>query len=374
MSKAKVYDFTLGQLKRNVERGAPVEGPEPGAIAADMADGIEAVHQLLNLAGFSERPRAFVLALATAAFRQDSEHVELYDEELAEIQGGCSTKTVQRQRGDYRRESKARHFAPVEIIDGEFNHATGKNDPTLYRFHLAGAVEQTVSAARSAEGWAEMSRRAQRDEIRRAADAAYDLIPDAVLRRRKQRRPRPASAEIDTCRKVIETKLARLKDRASKLSPRERERLMSADEPGELVKWWLELRSDMDAFLKLNSPQDVEPAEVNEGGGQIVHPPSEEEAPEPGPEETAAWEKLEAQLTEPRVRGVEVDVYGPDGHAGADAPRRAREGLPRSGRAGGTADTPTPERVRQQAADESAAEVGHESGGDGSERAGPGRR
>lgn len=85
MSKAKVYDFTLGQLKRSVERGAPVGGTEPGSVAADVADGVEAVHQLLNLAGFSERPRAFVLALASAAFRRDSEHVELYDEEMAEL-------------------------------------------------------------------------------------------------------------------------------------------------------------------------------------------------------------------------------------------------------------------------------------------------
>lgn len=281
---------------------------------------------------------------------------------------------MQRQRAAYRRESKARHFDPVEIIDGEFNHGTGKNDPTLYRFLLAGAVEQTVTAARAAEGWAEMSRRAQREEIKRAAEAAYDLIPDAVLRRRKQRRARPAAAEIDTCRKVIETKLARLKDKASKLPERERERLMSAEEPGELVKWWLELRADMDKFLKLNSPQEADAEEVDEGGGQFVHPPSPEEAPEPGPEESAAWAKLEAQLTEPRVRRVEVDVRGPDGHADADAPHRAREGLPTKGHASGTAHSSTPERAVRQVADESAAEVRHESGGGGSERAGPGRR
>ncbi len=46
MSKAKVYDMTGAQLRRELERGAtaPAEQPEH-SIAADMADGIEAIHQ-----------------------------------------------------------------------------------------------------------------------------------------------------------------------------------------------------------------------------------------------------------------------------------------------------------------------------------------
>ncbi len=179
MSKAKVYDMTGAQLRRELERGAtaPAEQPEH-SIAADMADGIEAIHQCMNLADFTERPRAFIFALSTAALSQGSDHVALYDEELAELQN-CSDRTVRRQRADYLRESQARHFAPVEIIEGEFDMNKQKFGPTLYKFHLAEVVEQTVTQARSVENWHELDRHAQREAIRRAAEDVYGMIPDA---------------------------------------------------------------------------------------------------------------------------------------------------------------------------------------------------
>lgn len=122
MSTATVYDLTPAQLQRTVARksGDPPSAAASFSICDDLADGIEAVHQCANLAGFTERPRAFILALATAAHSHNTDSIELYDAELAELQG-CSKRTVQRQRDDYLRESRAKNFDFVEIIEGAFD-------------------------------------------------------------------------------------------------------------------------------------------------------------------------------------------------------------------------------------------------------------
>src|SRR5205085_9124025 len=117
--KAQVHDIAPAQFRRMVKtQGA---GPRPAAsILDDLADCVEAVHQLANLAGFSERPRAFVLALSSAARSRENSQVELFDEELARLQK-CSVKTVQRQRADYFAEARRARLDLVEIVEGEFD-------------------------------------------------------------------------------------------------------------------------------------------------------------------------------------------------------------------------------------------------------------
>ncbi|MFL6228923.1 MAG: hypothetical protein ACJ741_09095 [Pyrinomonadaceae bacterium] len=314
MSKATVYDYTPSQLLRALEEHAPARECSASCnVVADMADGIEAAYQLMSLAGFTERPRAFVLTLASAAFTMSSDCIELFDDELAELQN-CSTKTVQRQRRDYLRESKARHFIPVEVLDGEFNQQKGKNDPTRYRLLVREHVERCVRGARDTNGWNEMSRRTQRQQIKRVAQEVYVTIPNTSLKRRKQRRARTAVAEIETCLKVIETKLKSLKNKATKLPARERERLMSADEPGKLILWWLPVRADVDTFLNLNSRQPSEWEEVSERGRQLVRalPLGPEKHSDPDPDSTAAWRQIEDRLTSPQIRTVDVPLYRAD--------------------------------------------------------------
>lgn len=327
---AKVIDISPAQLRRTL-RNPPAEG-RAATIFDDVADGIEAIHQLSNLAHFSERPRAFIFALATAAHQTGEKFVELFDAELAELQG-CSVKTVQRQRADYKRESKARRFGFVEIIEGDYDRAQGKNVPTRYRFHIGGQIAEAVELARQAQDWPEMERQQQRLAIARACEEVFHTIPDARQERRKGRRPRLATAEIETCQKVVETKLAKLRERAAVLPAFEHERLM--ENPGELREWWLKQRAAMDAFLGLPSPETVDTSDVDRGGGQIVHPlqavhppsghvpvdrdinntrtltPPEPEPVEHTPEAVSLFDNICERLTTPKVQTGEIELNTP---------------------------------------------------------------
>lgn len=345
--KAEVYDVAPAQLRKLFEEqsaAAPLPRPHaeaaaPGAapapqfgVMADMADGIEAVHQCLNLTGFSERPRAFILALCDAAYKAGSEFVELQDKELAELQG-CSTRTVRRQRKEYLDESRRLKISPVEILQPRFDPDRGKYPITPYRLHLRRAVEQSVREARSSSTWHETDRKLQRSAIKRAAGHNYHSIPDATARPRRKRRPRPAVAEIETYRKVITKKLERMRQMAESLPAAERARLTDAQEPGELYGWWLEVRAGMDAFLGVDSSQSVEGREDENKAGQLVRPTPDTPAETPEPaapsaEDVAVWEGLEERMTTPHVRRVEVELRA-GGRAGPEAAHimRAEQGV-----------------------------------------------
>lgn len=268
---ARVLDFNPGALRHAVE-GSKVEA-QPAGIFADVADGIEAIHQLCNCAGFSERPRAFIFALASAAKTNGTDRVELFDAELADLQG-CSERTVQRQRTDYKLEASRLRFGMIEIIDGDFDKSQNKYAPTLYRFAHPEAVEQIVASARTAEGWQESPRKSQRAAIKRAAKERYRLIPDARSKARKPRRNRLATAEIETCKKIIKTKLESLKDKTERLPEAVREQLMNPDESGDLLNWWLNVRAEMDAFFGIDGAQVTVPVEDDTHTRQLVgYPP-----------------------------------------------------------------------------------------------------
>jgi len=323
---ATFTDYNPGRLRQKLRR-TPVE-PQPFGVLDDLADAIEAIHQCANQAGFSERPRAFVFALATLARSRGQEQVALYDKELAELQN-CSTRTVQRQRADYILEAKKKKFDLVEIVEGEFNKTTGENDPTLYRFHIGDVIEQIVTEARATPGWHELSRRRQREAIKRSSAILAEDIGISESKGRKKARPRLATAEIETCQKVIETKFRSLKDKTSKLPFVVREQLMNAEEPGQLRRWWLEVRADMDNFFSVNSAQPADAEEVNIGGRQFVgggvaankeaevavrdkeedtRTHTEEPEREPTPEDKAIWDRAFGCLSRPKVVRAEVEV------------------------------------------------------------------
>lgn len=321
MNKAKVFDMTTGQLKRQLEREAAAgDEQQQHSITADMADGIEAIHQCLNLADFKEGPRAFVLMLADAAGSLNTEHVELFDEELAELEN-CSTRTVQRQRAAYMEETRRCHFTPIEVKEGDYDPDTKQHLPTSYKFHLTEFIEQTVTQARASSQWDETDRRAQRKAIKIAAEKNYGMIPDAPLQRRKKKRPRSAVAEIETCQKVILTKLERLKKMAAALPAGRREEVLDA--------WCERMQAEIDALREIDFPQATEGRRVKGGSGQLVgYPPlaavSDEspEEPEASAAASATWERLEERLTTPTIRSVEIELHSPErppGEAGEPA-------------------------------------------------------
>lgn len=321
MSEAKVLDMTAAQLRRQLEREEAAGAEQQQSIAADMADGIEAIHQCMNLADFTERPRQFVFALSTAAKNSGSAHVALYDEELAELLN-CSVRTIRRQRAEYLRESHARNFAPVEVVEGEFDLRAQKYMPTLYKFHLADVIEQTVTQARASDTWHESDRRLQREAIRRAAEDVYGMIPDAPIKRRKKRRPRSAAAEIETCQKVILTKLERLKEMAAMLPTGQREQLLDAAEPGDLYRWCEQLRAEIESLQNLNFPQATDGRQLKGDTGQLGRyppPPDTVEKSETSAAAVATWERIEERLTTPAVQSVEIALAGPESPPGLDA-------------------------------------------------------
>jgi hypothetical protein len=269
MHSATVHDFTPAQFRRTTTKQPSVAPQAAFSIYDDLADGIEAIHQCMNLAGFSERARTFVLALASAAHSHGQDFIKISDEDLAALQN-CSPKTIQRQRKFYLQESYKLNCSPVEIQEGNFNADTKRNEVTLYRFHLGNVVEQIVPEARASRLWHEHDRRKQQDAIRRATASVYDEIPEAKSARRKQKRPRLATAEIETCQKVVETKLRKIRDMAAKLPEPEQERLL--DNPGELRQWWMERRAEMDAYFGVDSPQPADDAQLKGMGGHFVHP------------------------------------------------------------------------------------------------------
>jgi hypothetical protein len=305
----KVYETTPARLLSLVEREA---GGAGATVFDDLADAVEAVHQIANLAGYSERPRAFILALATGAHSRGSASVELYDEELAAMQN-CSTKTVQRQRADYVRESRRlRTVDLVGIEEGEFDRDQNRHAPSRYTFHLATTVEAVVADARSDPRWHEFDRKAQRDLLKQAAARAYDLIPDGTRKGRKRPRPRLAAAVVETHRKAADTHMRKLREVAAQLPEAERERLF--DDPGELREWWLAVRAEMDILCGVASPQPLTDKHLDRAAGHFVHHPPEEDSAmvEPNPEDEAVWDRLEERLAgASSVRTVEVELRPP---------------------------------------------------------------
>jgi hypothetical protein len=256
---APVYDVAPARLFQLVERQSNVE---PSAdIMASLADGIEAIHQLANIAGYSKRARDLVFAVASRAYNRESASVELTDEELAELQG-CSAKTVQRQRADYLRE--ARRLKTVDLVgieEGEYDRSTERYAPTLYSFHLGGTVAAVVAEARRHPQWQDFDRKRQCEEIGRAAAALYNDIPEARPKGRKRRRPRKASKEVETHWKAARTHLRKLRQIADRLPAAERAQLFAG-----LWPEWVEERAEMDRTCNVDSPQATDTSQVDEGG------------------------------------------------------------------------------------------------------------
>jgi hypothetical protein len=350
---ATVHDSTRAQFQRSVNlRQTPATVTE-FSVFDDLADGIEALHHLANLAGFSERPRSFILTLISAAKNTKEKAVKLYDEDLAELMG-CSARTVRRQRADYQREAKARNFGFVEIIEGPFDKEKKCYLPTEYVLHLEDEINQTVMGARGSRMWVNGNRGKQQEAIKFYASKVYDEIPEAPRgRKRKPRRDRLATAEISTCQKVIETTFKKLQDRTDKLPYAEQEKLL--DDPGEMREWYLKMRAEMDVFFNVKngdfpqpldnkgfdphtgqtcpvSPPPAEPVSADTPEGNQVRPPEARACPNKEEEKVRTatreftqedqddWRSVEARLDQPQVVRVDIplraDALPPDDEDG----------------------------------------------------------
>lgn len=119
-----------------------------------------------------------------------SSTLEVFDGDLAKhVQ--CSDRTVRRWRKAHLKESKARRFSLLEIVEGEYDAGRQCYGKTSYRFTAPDYVDAVVREARASD----LYQRDRRAAIEQAAEEHYADIPDAPPRRRS-RRPRRAPAVL----------------------------------------------------------------------------------------------------------------------------------------------------------------------------------
>jgi hypothetical protein len=282
---AHVIDITPTAFRRTLygRQQQPAEGGQTAAVLDDCADGILALDCALTFAGFGYGARQLVLSVVGLLGGGDST-LEVFDGELANhVQ--CSDRTIRRWRAAHLKESKARRFSLLEIVEGEYNASRQCYEKTSYRFTAPDYVDAVVHEARAFD----LYKRDRRAAIEQAAEEHYADIPDAPPRRRS-RKPRRAPAArveqafVNAARNVEKGKLA-----LNELADDSRVALLESPQGTELRKTLLKLRSDIAEILE-NFPQATEGEEDDRGIGQNVRYPLDAC---PCAEDVAAWEAIE---------------------------------------------------------------------------------
>jgi len=281
---AQVIDIAPAAFNRTLRRRLASE--EVGLAATvldDCADGILALDLALTFAGFSYEARQFVLSVI-GLLGGDGSTLEVFDAELAShVQ--CSDRTIRRWRAAHLKESKARRFSLLEIVEGEYDAEHKCYEKTSYRFTAPDYVDAVVCEARASD----LYQRDRRAAIERAAEEHYTDIPDAPPRRRS-RKPRrvPAvlveRAFVNAARNVEKGKLA-----LGELGDDLRAALIESAQGAELRRTLLKLSADVAEILE-NFPQASDGEEVDGGTGQNVRYPPDVQ---PRAEDVAAWEAIE---------------------------------------------------------------------------------
>jgi hypothetical protein len=149
------------------------------------------------------------------------------------------------------------------------------------------------------------------------------MIPDAPMKRRKQKRPRSAVDVMKTCQKIILTNLEKLEEMAAQLPANQREELLDGEEPEGYLNGWTRVQTKIESVVNLTLAQVQAGHEVKRGLGNFVLTPLAEEMPavsdvepEADPEAAATWERLAERLTTPAVRSVEIELHGAEGPPG----------------------------------------------------------
>jgi hypothetical protein len=296
---AQVIDMTPAAFRRTLDRQQPAEVEQAATVLDDCADGIFALDCALTFAGFGYAARQLVLSVV-GLLGGGGSTLEVFDGELANhVQ--CSDRTIRRWRAAHLKESKARQFSLLEIVEGEYDTGRRCYGKTSYRFTAPDYVDAVVREARASD----LYKRDRRSAIEQAAEEHYADIPDAPPRRRS-RKPRRALAErverafINATRNVEKGKLA-----LNELGDDSRAALLESSQGAELRKTLLKLRADVAEILE-DFPQASEGEGVDGGIGQNVRYPPDVR---PCAEDVAAWEAIEQRAgSSPRVITREIPL------------------------------------------------------------------
>jgi transposase-like protein len=230
---ASFRDYQPGHLKRRIEQ-TTVE-PRAETILSDMSDGNLVTEFFFSFAGFTYAGSSLVLTII-GILGDNPDGIKLFDDDIAKI-ASCNERTVRRWRKAYLNEAKGTeekkgtNFYPLEIIEGEYNHAKERYEKTLYRITFAEPLEQAVAAARARSDY-------QTDRLHALEEAAlfhYEDIPQAPPPGRKRK---PARA--------IQTPLANLNRAAKKITAAQT--LLREMSPHQRAAQGKDMRTALDAI------------------------------------------------------------------------------------------------------------------------------
>lgn len=191
---ASFTDHKPAHLKRMMKQS--VVEPRAESIISDMADGNLVTEFFFSFAGFTYAGSSLVLTII-GILGDNPDGIKLFDDDIAKI-AGCNERTVRRWRKAYlaeakgTEEKKGTNFYPLEIIEGEYNHAKERYEKTLYRITFAEPLEQAVAAARARADY-------QTDRLHALEEAAlfhYEDIPQAPPPGRKRKPARAIQTPI----------------------------------------------------------------------------------------------------------------------------------------------------------------------------------
>jgi hypothetical protein len=262
--RATVHDFAPAAFRRTLDRTRqPEEAAHTTTVLDNCADGILALDYALSFAGFGYEARQLVLSIV-GLLGGGGSTLEVFDGDLAKhVQ--CSDRTIRRWRAAHLKESKARRFSLLEIVEGEYDAAHRCYGKTSYRFTAPDYVDAVVNGARASD----LYERDRRAAIEQTAEVHYADIPDAPPRRRN-RKPRRAPAArveqafVNAARSVEKGKLA-----LDELADDSRAALLESSQGEELRQTLLKLQADiaevLENFSQENLPQNAESEEVDRG-------------------------------------------------------------------------------------------------------------
>lgn len=178
----------------------------------DSCEFIDGLYFYLHKADCPAAAREFVSVICGISGGNSESFITISDPEIANRMG-VSLSTVRFRRRSLVKWMREANFNCVEIVEGDWNKETGKNETTKYRIIITPLIVELVNRAR-AKVLYEKSRKGALKEsateihTRALADAADEAIgetPLAPLVKERKKKKKSNDAQIKSARKTIVT-------------------------------------------------------------------------------------------------------------------------------------------------------------------------
>lgn len=162
------------------------------SLSKDGCDFIEGVFLFLAVRGCPEEAIPFVAALSAMSGGNSADYFKATDEQIA-ARLNCSEKTIQRKRKTLVDWSNSTGYAVIQLKEGRFDKATGRNAVTEYRVPVVAGAERLVKWARDNKFWQRHERTAISNaavaELQEFVDEQSDELPaETVTQARKKKK------------------------------------------------------------------------------------------------------------------------------------------------------------------------------------------